>query len=268
MYKKMMTDWKNMRTNNKSLDQKKVSPQKMIIFGFPHCGTSILKAILGHIDDVEEVPGESTYCFANEGSSYGIKTTAKKFVLCKTPYVKPLDLLNRYKDYIMIFLIRNPLFVFSSLNKRFEYKIPPRHSYDQYVYTIKKFINYSTNSRKNIYTIRYEDLFENNYYNLKELINKIGVKYDDSIFDNTKYKNVIHKGVNIRDEKPNGQRDISVSGKKNEHIEYRTWQCNQQFVSNNVISKIDLTENQKKELTTNPYILQVYPDIKSILNSI
>ena len=27
----------------------------MIILGFPHCGTSILKSIFGHIDDVEKL---------------------------------------------------------------------------------------------------------------------------------------------------------------------------------------------------------------------
>ena len=157
---------------------------------------------------------------------------------------------------IRLVLLRNPLFVFSSLNKRFKYNIPPKCNYDKYIYTIKKFINCSTNTRKNVYTIRYEDLFKNNYYNLKKIINKIGVKYDDSIFDNTKYKNFIHPGINIQNKKPN----------ENEHIEYRTWQCNQPFVSNNIISKIDLSEIQKKELTTNPYILQVYPNIKSVLN--
>lgn len=222
--------------------------QKMIIIGFPHCGTSILKSIFGHIDDVEEINGESKYCK---------NPTTKKYIICKTPYVKPLDSISKYKDYIMIFIIRNPLFVFSSLNKRFKYNIPPNgHSYESYIYTIKKFIDYSTNPRKNIYTIRYEDLFENNYYNLKKLINKIGIEYDDTIFDNTKYTNVIIPNTRLVDTKP----------KNTDHSLYRTWQINQPFVSNNVISKIDLTEIQKKELTSNPYILQVYPNIKSILN--
>ena len=239
----MMNSWKK---------QDWMPPKKIIIFGFPHCGTTILKSILGHINDIEEILGESSYCFG----SNGIKTTTKKYVVCKTPYVYPLDSMDKYKDYIMIFIIRNPLFVFSSLNKRFKYNIPPKCNYDKYIYTIKKFINCSTNTRKNVYTIRYEDLFKNNYYNLKKIINKIGVKYDDSIFDNTKYKNFIHPGINIQNKKPN----------ENEHIEYRTWQCNQPFVSNNIISKIDLSEIQKKELTTNPYILQVYPNIKSVLN--
>ena len=32
--------------------------QKILICGFPHCGTSILKSIIGHIEDVEEIYDE------------------------------------------------------------------------------------------------------------------------------------------------------------------------------------------------------------------
>jgi hypothetical protein len=35
-------------------------PKKIMICGFPHCGTSILKSILGHIDIVEEIKHECT----------------------------------------------------------------------------------------------------------------------------------------------------------------------------------------------------------------
>ena len=33
--------------------------QKIIIFGFPHTGTSILKSIIGHCENVEEIINES-----------------------------------------------------------------------------------------------------------------------------------------------------------------------------------------------------------------
>lgn len=49
------------------------------------------------------------------------------------------------------------------------------------------------------------------------------------------------------------------------HRLYRTWQINQQFISQNDISKIDLTEFQKKEILTNSYVLQLYPDINYLL---
>ena len=33
--------------------------KKILIFGFPHSGTTILKSIIGHIDNVEEIINES-----------------------------------------------------------------------------------------------------------------------------------------------------------------------------------------------------------------
>ena len=49
------------------------------------------------------------------------------------------------------------------------------------------------------------------------------------------------------------------------HRVYRTWQINQPFISQNDISKIDLTEIQKKQILTNSYVLQLYPDINYLL---
>ena len=49
------------------------------------------------------------------------------------------------------------------------------------------------------------------------------------------------------------------------HSKYRTWQINRPFVLNNDVSKIDLTGEQKNILLNNSKILNVYPNIKSIL---
>ena len=132
--------------------------QKILICGFPHSGTSILKSILGHIDCVEEIKHEVNYINHR---------TNKPYILGKCPFTKEEFFGENFKDYIKIFIIRNPLFIFSSLNKRFEYNIPENTSYNVYLNTIKKFINLKKNVRKNVYTIRYEDMFENNYYAIK-----------------------------------------------------------------------------------------------------
>jgi len=50
-----------------------------------------------------------------------------------------------------------------------------------------------------------------------------------------------------------------------QHVKYRTWQINQSFVSNNEHSKLDLSDHQKIQITNNPYVLQLYPDIKDYL---
>jgi hypothetical protein len=217
--------------------------QKILICGFPHCGTSILKSILGHIDIVEEIKNECTSIN---------KCTNKPYILGKCPFTKEEFFGEKYKDYIKIFIIRNPLFVFSSLNKRFEYNIPEYTSFNVYLDTINKFIKFGNYVEKNIYTIRYEDLFENNFYALKKIIDNIGITYDPGIFENTKYRNVIIPNTKLVDTKP----------KNSEHALYRTWQINQPFVSNNDILKIDLNEVQKKQIVNNAYILQVYPDIQ------
>lgn len=40
---------------------KKIIPKKIIVFGFPHSGTSILKSIIGHVETVEEIVEGSPY---------------------------------------------------------------------------------------------------------------------------------------------------------------------------------------------------------------
>jgi hypothetical protein len=223
--------------------------QKILICGYSHCGTSILKSIIGHIEDVEEIYDECSIIN---------KLTNKPFILCKYPRAQPNFFGKEYEDYIKIFIIRNPLFVFSSINKRKgHYNLSIRHSIEEYINVLKIFIKYKNNPKKNIYTIRYEDLFNNNFINLKQILNNIGLKYNDSIFDNTKYKNVICSSVVLNTkEKP----------EETDHIAYRTWQINQPFVLNNDISKIDLSENQKNQIINNPFILQIYPDIQKYFN--
>ena len=93
---------------------------------------------------------------------------------------------------------------------------------------------------------------EGKIFNWGILLN-IRFQYDDSIFDNSKYTNVIITGVKLVDKKP----------QNNNHGLYRTWQINQPFISNNDISKIDLNEVQIKKIVNNQYVLQIYPDIKS-----
>jgi hypothetical protein len=220
--------------------------QKILIHGFPHCGTTILKSIIGHIDDVEVIYKEVNVI--NKHSN-------KKFILGKYPFTHNFFFNNEYRDYIKIFIIRNPLFVFSSLNKRFNYKIPDNHNFDKYINTLKKFIKYKNNPEKNVYTIKYEDLFKNNYEDLKKILNDIGFQYNNSIFDNSKYNNIISSNIKNNNKKP----------KNTNHVAYRTWQINQEFKSNNDISKIDLNYSQKKKIVNNLHVLKIYPNINSAI---
>lgn len=223
---------------------------RIIVFGFPHCGTSIMKSIISHIDDVEEYVRETAHIPPPKGSN--------KFAVCKYPFAQDSFLGTRYKDFVKIFIVRNPLYVFSSLNKRYNYKIPSNHSIETYVGTLNKFINCQKNDCDNLYTIRYEDMFDDNYKELRKIFDSIGFEYDDSIFDNSKYENKIVPGVKLSNTKP----------KNTEHGPYRTWQINQPFVSNNVSSKLDLTDKQKEVLLKNETISKVYPNLQQDLQDL
>ena len=221
---------------------------KVIIFGFPHCGTSILKSIIGHIDDVEEIIDETLIID---------KTTTKKYILCKHPCVHYNFFYEKYHEYIKIFIVRNPLYVFSSSNKRYNYNLPENCAVTSYIKTIGRFIQCQDKSKfKNMYTIRYEDLFDNNYQNLKDLLNTIGFEYTDAIFNNTDCYNKIITGVKLQETKP----------ENTNHGEYRTWQINQPFIFSNDMSKIDLTEKQVNDLLNDNGVLQIYPNLKKEWN--
>ena len=220
---------------------------KILICGFPHCGTTILKSIIGHIDDVEEIVDET------DKIDKTIHVEEGKYILCKYPFTLKKFFEKEYDDYIKIFIIRNPLFVFSSLNKRFSNKIPFGHSIDRYIQTVKLFITYINNLPANTYLIRYEDLFENNYQEIRNILDSIGIKYNDEIFDNSKYKNQHLKSIPHVDNVP-----LPTDNER-----YRTWQINQPFVLNNDNSKIYLSKIQIKKIINNDNILKLYPNIKS-----
>jgi hypothetical protein len=235
--------------------------KNILICGFPHCGTTILKSIIGHCQNVKEIYNETE-------TIQNIKTE-KEFILCKYPFTRTKYFNSTsYKDYIKIMIIRNPLFVFSSLNKRYRYRIPSNHSIDNYINTIKLFNQYrETNNNQNnivtiatntslIYTIKYEELFDNNYHNIKKILYDIGVNYTDDIFNNDNYKNISHLRIDID--------NIKTKPYDTNHEQYRTWQINQEFKCNNDINKLDLKTEQVKKIINNEHILKLYPNIKTM----
>jgi len=220
-------------------------PTKILICGYSHCGTTILKSIIGHIEDVEEILEETDVIN---------KTTSKPYILCKIPRTKPEYFGKAYENYIKIFIIRNPLYVFSSINNRLgHYNLSSYHSIDNFINVVKLFNRYKSSPLKNVYTIRYEDIFLNDYKELKNILDNIGMKYDNTIFNNKEYTNFLYKNSGIPEEKPNNKK----------HCAYRSWQINQPFVSNNDPSKIDLSESQRQKIINNKDILKLYPDIKT-----
>jgi len=221
----------------------------ILICGFPHCGTSILKSIIGHIEDVDEIIRETDYISADK-----LNNSKHKYVLAKTPYFKDEILTKKYDDYIKIVIIRNPCYVYSSLNKRYNYNIPVKLGLENHYLKVLEKINYLINEkRENLYTIFYEDLFNNNFEKLRDILDRVGLKYTDNIFNNSNYDNfIVDKNI------------PKVIPLPTDHDNFRSWQINQPFENMNNPAKIDLTEKQKKFIVSNP-LINKYFDTSIIL---
>lgn len=209
--------------------------KKVIILGFPHCGTSILKSIIGHCANVDEI--------YNETNTINRKSD-NDFIVCKWPFVSESFFTPKYDDYIKIMIIRNPIYVFSSLNKRFDV-IPKNHNISDY----NNMLSYI--HRDDVHLIKYENMFENNYQELKILFDKLGFIYNDNTFNNNLHKNVICDSVKLPTDKPNNK----------SHIHYRTWQINQSFHNNNKKENVNITKSQLQQLKSYNAIMLEYPEL-------
>ncbi len=205
--------------------------KKIIITGFSHSGTSILKSIIGHIENVYEYPYEE-HIITDEMIKEARRLN-KKFILIKRPRI---DLRGSYyDDFIKIFIIRDPYQVMSSINRRFQYELHKKHNFKSYEYFAKIYLETLDQNLNNFYHIKYEDMFDNNYQKLREIFDNIGFVYSSKIFRNEKFKNVISK-----DDIDN----INHKPEYTEHTKYRTWQINQPFRNMNDKNRIELTKGQ------------------------
>jgi len=216
----------------------KTETKPILVCGFPHSGTSILKSIIGHIKNVKEIIKETDVI------PEILLKEKHEYIVAKCPYIKDKFFQTNYKKYIKIVIARNPIFVYSSLNKRYNYNIPKKLSIQySYIKFLEKLVQLKKNPCDNTFILFYEELFDNNYKKLKDLFDTIGFNYTDDIFDNSKFTNYI-----VDKEIPN-----SIPSQV-DHDRYRTYQINCEFKNMNSFDKIDLTDEQIHFILSNVLI--------------
>ena len=231
--------------------------KKIIVLGNPHTGTSILKCIIGHIKDVYEVIEEKMYV-TDEMIDLANKDQ-KKYILIKYP------MLHNYSDYIIICIIRNPIYTINSMKKRettFCQKWIPRYERSANVFLNKD------SDLKNIYYIKYEEIFLNNFSSLKTIFDSIGFKYTDEIFNNTSFNNKLYhtkKKPYLSNAKEYNKKQITTimdtnMSQKTKHEILRTYQINQPLVNNNN-SEIILTSKELSYIYNSEIINQLYTNL-------
>jgi hypothetical protein len=228
--------------------------KQILITGFPHCGTTVLRTKLGECKNTYEEQKE----FAEPAHYH--PNMEYDFYIWKHPFlhkefrnhtfsIKPQ---TKYADIIIIPIIRNPWNVFSSLYKRGTqsgefsiYDNKQGHSLSYYNNAATVILDAMKNNYDDVYPIRYEDMFDNNFQALKNIFDKIGLEYNDSLFEtNTK----IHSQA-----KAKYIENYDTLGKYDS--EYRTWQINQKFENKN--SDINLPDDFSELLTNSPIIQEL-----------
>lgn len=221
----------------------------IIIFGFPHSGTSILKSIIGHHPEIHEIIEET-----NKGSPCKPCKTTKQHCVLKTPYWHSVVNNKSCKNYMQVMVLRNPVYTFSSLNKRYKFKIRKDLTLPNYIKALSIYDSIIPDNMHHKFL--YKDMFENNHMVIKHIFKSMGLKINQNIFDNTSYVNRIIENQTTPQTKPS----------HTNHEAYRTYQINQLFKNMNNIDKIDLTHNQITFIKNNRLINKYFPENQSILS--
>jgi len=195
---------------------------KILIHGFPHSGTTLLRKIIGSVDGIYEVKNETFKITDKE-----IKDADGKIILIKFAFSYTTFYTKEYDDFIKIYLIRNPYYIYSSLNKRFNNKIPFNHNIDRCLNTINNFMLIK-NTVKNTFFIKYEEMFDNNFCLIRNIFETLKIPYTNEIFKNKevlKYNNM-------------------PSEENKTHSEYRLWQIQQPYIYKDTNRPVYLTKEQ------------------------
>lgn len=176
---------------------------KILILGFPHSGTTILRKVLGNHSDIFAVPAESRRAPNTRHE--------KKFTCIKWPHYDDAFFSSAYDDYYKIFIIRNPLFCFSSLQRRGQ-TLTGKHSCDFWEKTANKFL--SLENREDTFCLKYEDIFENNFQKLRDVFAFIGLPFEEQVLATEKQTS-------------------SPAPSPRSHYSFRMWQIDQPFENNN-----------------------------------
>lgn len=211
---------------------------KILVYGFAHSGTTILRKLIGNCIDVYDVPEEALYvpCVNTEKNNIVIKYPIPK--LPNNFYA------TSHKDYKIILIIKNPYDVFGSMFKRLghlNYKGCTIHDWARYG---ALFLSFRNNSKNNIFTVKYEEMFENKYKIIEDMFSFLNLPYSE--------KEIIYK---VRGSYVTKSRIIPENEPDREgasHGAFRMWQINQKFLNKTGEGSLFLPNGVREQLRNFP----------------
>jgi adenylyl-sulfate kinase len=215
---------------------------RILIAGFPHSGTSILRKVIGNHPDVFDFHESETAIYQPDTrwqARLGLRRRyeGRNHVVFKWPFHDVLDVTNADR---IIWIIRDPQDVFGSLRQRFSSCVPPDHSAQAWQEYASFFLSIPECER--YYRLRYEDMFGRNYVKLRHLFGWLGLKWDnivtrtESRFAPIRYAGTLPRSAPAR----------------TEHNAFRAWQTSQAFESKSGQSRAFLDAATQRMLAGMP----------------
>lgn len=148
---------------------------KILVTGFNHSGTSILRKIIGNHKDIADIWLEvsKNHILYNK--------YPEKFVVMKAPNLNRFILAacRNLKNIKVIAIVRDPRDCFVSLEQRYGGRYPFATLKSEWIECVKNSLEVS--AWPHGYLVRYEDLFKNNYEEIKKIFEFIGLNYYEEI---------------------------------------------------------------------------------------
>lgn len=191
---------------------------RILVAGFPHSGTSILRKLLGNHPDVHDHYVGETARYARDDRLLRrllpLGYHGKRHVVFKWPFH---DVEQRTNAHRIVYIVRNPLDVFGSLQQRFGADLPRDHAPQAWQRYAQFLLGEHDAATRRI--LRYEDLFTGHYQALRLLLDWLGLDWNDAVTrTEARYAPTRYKG-GLPGQAPD----------RRDHAAFRAWQTAQAF---------------------------------------
>lgn len=233
--------------------------QKIIVTGFPHSGTTILRKIIGNHPRVHDI-GRETYMIEKKHLQEAAKKNKGKQhpttnIVIKGPWgSKVFDNLEKYKDYKIVCILKNPLDVYASFAVRFkDEKMPEKYNFEHWESFSKSIHHHHSKNvqnvhSKNVHFILYHEMFDKNFTNLKKLFTWLNLTWKDKVVTGNTTRRIPINYYYVPKQKPH----------RIENEKFRSWQTNQPFkdMTNTIRNKLD--KKLKKRIIESEMYQQIF----------
>lgn len=241
---------------------------KILVIGFQHSGTSILRKIIGNHSQVYDVVNEAQSIPKREFKNILNDKNATSIVI-KTPFWNNIsnvdDLINKYNGFKIVFILKNYLDIYASLKMRFsintkEYistKWLINNSLQNWDKVAKIFFNIADNPNKypQIFIVKYEDLFSICPLSEEKNLWKLLFKFLELPFEIDCITKNQKRQIPINNVLTHGDQPMPS---RKEQRKFRSWQINQPVTNMTGINRHTLSIEEINGLKKDSIILDKY----------